>query len=62
MLPYGKIDGKEHWMDMVVTFPGGKRVDAQYKGFPVKTDQSVKGGGDYQDISMYQPENLNYFK
>jgi putative redox protein len=46
MLPYGKIDGKEHWMDMVVTFPGGKRVDAQYKGFTVKTDQSVKGGGE----------------
>ena len=33
-------------MDMVVTFPGGKRVDAQYKGFTVKTDQSVKGGGE----------------
>jgi ribosomal protein S12 methylthiotransferase accessory factor len=33
-------------MDMVVTFPGGKRVDAQYKGFTIKTDQSVSGGGE----------------
>lgn len=33
-------------MDMVVTFPGGKRVDAQYKGNTIKTDQSPKGGGE----------------
>jgi putative redox protein len=33
-------------MDMVVTFPGGKKVDAQYKGFSVKTDQPQKAGGD----------------
>ena len=33
-------------MDMVVTFPGGKRVEAQYKGFTVKTDQPPKGGGE----------------
>lgn len=33
-------------MDMVVTFPGGKRVDAQVNGFTVKTDQPAYGGGD----------------
>jgi len=29
-----------------VTFPGGKRVDAQYKGFTIRTDQSPAGGGE----------------
>ena len=33
-------------MDMVVTFPGSKRVDALYKGFTIKTDQPKTGGGD----------------
>jgi ribosomal protein S12 methylthiotransferase accessory factor len=33
-------------MDMKVTFPGGKRVEAQYKGFTIKTDQPVSGGGE----------------
>ncbi len=33
-------------MDMVVTFPGSKRVDAHYKGFTIKTDQPKTGGGD----------------
>lgn len=33
-------------MDMIVTFPGGKRVDAQYKGFTIHTDQSAANGGD----------------
>jgi putative redox protein len=42
----GKIASKEHRMDMVVSFPGGKRVEAQYKGFTIKTDQSVKSGGE----------------
>lgn len=32
--------------DMKVTFPGGKRVDAEYKGFLIKTDQPVYVGGD----------------
>jgi len=31
---------------MIVTFPGGKRVDAEYGGFTIKTDQSQKGGGE----------------
>ena len=29
-----------------VTFPGGKRVDAHYDGMTVKTDQSIKNGGE----------------
>ena len=33
-------------MDMIVTFPGNKRVDAQYKGFTIQTDQPIHGGGD----------------
>jgi ribosomal protein S12 methylthiotransferase accessory factor len=32
--------------EIKVTFPGGMRVDAEYKGFVIKTDQSVKHGGD----------------
>ncbi len=31
--------------EMVVSFPGGKRVDASYGEFTVETDQSVEGGG-----------------
>jgi len=31
---------------MKVTFPGGKRVDAEYGGFTIRTDQSPKGGGE----------------
>jgi len=29
-----------------VNFPGGLRVDAEYKGFVIKTDQPVRYGGD----------------
>jgi uncharacterized OsmC-like protein len=32
--------------DIRVSFPGGKRVDAQYDGFTVHTDQSVAHGGE----------------
>lgn len=32
-------------MDMVVSFPGGKRVDASFRGLTVKTDQPVQAGG-----------------
>jgi putative redox protein len=31
---------------MTVTFPGGKRVDAAYHGFTIKTDQLPKAGGE----------------
>jgi ribosomal protein S12 methylthiotransferase accessory factor len=32
--------------EIKVTFPGGLRVDAEYKGHVVKTDQSVHQGGE----------------
>jgi putative redox protein len=31
--------------EIVVTFPGGKRVDAQVGGHVVRTDQPIQGGG-----------------
>ena len=31
--------------EIVVTFPGGKRVDAQVGGHVVRTDQPLQGGG-----------------
>jgi ribosomal protein S12 methylthiotransferase accessory factor len=33
-------------MDMEIVFPGGKKVDALYKGFRIKTDQPKFSGGD----------------
>ncbi len=33
-------------MDMIITFPGGKKVNSTYKGFTVKTDQPVDEGGE----------------
>ncbi len=33
-------------MDMTITFPGGMRVDAELGEQVVKTDQSVKAGGE----------------
>ena len=32
-------------MDMQISFPGGKRVDAHHKGFTITTDQPFKEGG-----------------
>lgn len=32
--------------EMKLTFPGGMRVDAEYKGFTIKTDQPVYAGGE----------------
>jgi putative redox protein len=32
--------------EIKVTFPGGKRVDAEYKGFTIKTDQPAYAGGE----------------
>ncbi len=32
--------------EMKISFPGGLRVDAEYKGFIIKTDQPVYSGGD----------------
>lgn len=33
-------------MEIEITFPGGKRVDAAVNGFSIKTDQPLQGGGD----------------
>jgi len=33
-------------MDMEIQFPGGKKVDAIYKGFTIKTDQPKNEGGE----------------
>jgi len=32
-------------MDLEVTFPGGKRVEARYGGFTIAADKSVEDGG-----------------
>jgi len=33
-------------VDMMISFPGGKKVDATFNGFRIQTDQSVRGGGE----------------
>lgn len=33
-------------MDMQISFPGNMRVDAQYKGFVIHTDQPARSGGE----------------
>ena len=33
-------------MDMKIVFPGGKKVNAIYKGFTIKTDQLKDSGGE----------------
>ncbi|UWX58416.1 OsmC family protein [Chlorobaculum sp. MV4-Y] len=32
--------------DLIVTFGGGKKVNADFRGFTIKTDQSVMAGGE----------------
>ncbi len=39
--------------EIKVTFPGGFRVDAEYKGFTVKTDQPPHAGGDGTALSPF---------
>ena len=43
-------------MEMEIFFPEGKRVDAQYEGFIIQTDQSIKNGGNGSS-----PEPFNLF-
>lgn len=31
---------------MIITLPGGKKVDAEYKGMTIKTDQGIRAGGE----------------
>ena len=33
-------------MNMKISFPGGKKVDAEFKIFKIKTDQSINNGGE----------------
>lgn len=33
-------------MDLIITFPGGRKVDAEYKGHTIHTDQPAHAGGD----------------
>jgi ribosomal protein S12 methylthiotransferase accessory factor len=33
-------------MEMEISFPGGKKVDSDFKGFTVQTDQNEKAGGE----------------
>ncbi len=32
--------------DMIITFAGGKKVNAEYNGFTIKTDQAAHAGGE----------------
>ena len=41
---------------MTVRFPGGKKIHADYDGFEIRTDQSVKSGGEASD-----PEPFDLF-
>ena len=43
-------------MDMKVTFTGGSKVDAEYKGFVIKTDQPQQNGGENS-----APSPFDYF-
>jgi putative redox protein len=33
-------------LEITVSFPGGKKVDAQLNGYTIRTDQPVKSGGE----------------
>jgi putative redox protein len=39
--------------DILVSFPGGYKVDAQYKGFTIKTDQPAYAGGENSASSPF---------
>ena len=41
-------------MEMEITFPGGAKVDAQYAGHQIKTDQSPQGGGEGSAPTPFQ--------
>jgi len=43
-------------MDMEISFPGGKKVNAKYNGFTIKTDQPKREGGDGS-----APEPFSFF-
>ncbi|HUU06381.1 MAG TPA: OsmC family protein [Patescibacteria group bacterium] len=41
-------------MDMKITFPGGKKVNAEYNGFTHKTDQPLNAGGENSAPSPFE--------
>jgi putative redox protein len=41
-------------MDMKITFPGGKKVNAEYNGFSHKTDQPLAAGGENSAPSPFE--------
>ena len=41
-------------MEMTITFPGGKCVDAAFRGFILKTDQPEKNGGSNSAPSPFE--------
>jgi putative redox protein len=41
-----RLSRKDARMDMVISFPGGARVDAEFGPYTVRTDQPQSGGGD----------------
>jgi putative redox protein len=43
-------------MEITITFPGGKKVDAEVNGMLIKTDQTKQGGGEET-----APSPFNYF-
>jgi ribosomal protein S12 methylthiotransferase accessory factor len=40
-------------MEMIITFPGGQKVDSQFKGHTVRTDQPEKAGGEGSSPSPF---------
>ncbi len=41
-------------MDMKITFPGGKKVNAEYNGFTHQTDQPLNAGGENSAPSPFE--------
>ncbi len=41
-------------MDMKITFPGGKKVNAEYNGFVHRTDQPAAAGGENSAPSPFE--------
>ncbi len=37
-------------MDMRICLPGGKRVNAAYKGFTIRTDQPIESDGEGSEL------------
>ena len=50
------MNRKENKMDMNIKLGPGKKVDVAFKGFTIKTDQSLKNGGEAS-----APEPFSYF-